>query len=383
MLDKIWIKEVRLKNFQKHANLEIKFVNGINVIHGKTEAGKSCIRRAIEWVIENKKFSEKTIRKIGSKETSVYILLNNDIAVERVKSASINRYVIHKDGSEIKFDAVNKTIPDEVKAVIGITPIDIDGKEIYLNSALQIGLPFLFDKSPTERMKLFNKLTGNDLLDKLFVDFNKDILGINRDLKETKAIVETQVSALQEKEIEKEKLDAKYKRLKNQVDELEIVQTSYSKLLELLELQTVSKVNLGQVNTLLKLIKLPQNSDIKELTAMIDEISALKSIQDALQATSALTNINVQLKDLSIPEFDFAGLEALIQTLDNLKSIWYTYNENTNQIEMIDVKLKNVIKEIMNSETEFNALLKEAGICPLCGTTLSEGHKEEITHETN
>jgi hypothetical protein len=50
-------------------------------------------------------------------------------------------------------------------------PIEVDGEEIYLNSAKQIAMPFLFDKPASFRMKLFNKLTGTDLLDKLFGKF--------------------------------------------------------------------------------------------------------------------------------------------------------------------------------------------------------------------
>ncbi len=151
----MWIKKLQLINFQKHSDLKIDFKNGVNVLYGSSDAGKSCIRRAIEWITQNE--SIDGIRKTGTKQTSVSIILDNDIEIERIRSQSINRYIIRQGDDEKVYDAVGKSIPDEVKEVLSIYPIDIDGEEIYLNSYPQIGLPFLFDKSPSFRMKLFNK----------------------------------------------------------------------------------------------------------------------------------------------------------------------------------------------------------------------------------
>ena len=166
------LQKLLIINFQKHAYLEIEFkVDGVNVLYGASEVGKSCIRRAIEFVFEHQTF--KGQRKVDTKKTSVKAWLTNNRTVERIISNSINRYVIRQGDKEQVFDSVGKTAPKEVREFIGIFPIDLDGEEIYLNSYPQIGKPFLFDQSPSACMKLFNKLTGNDVLDKLFADLPK------------------------------------------------------------------------------------------------------------------------------------------------------------------------------------------------------------------
>ena len=199
----MYIKSLKLNNFQKHSDLQINFVNGVNVLYGASDIGKSCIRRAIEWVVQNE--SIDGVRKTGTKKTTVTITLDNNIEVERVRSTSINRYIIRKGKDEQVYDAIGKSIPDEVKEVLTIYPIDIDGEQIYLNSQPQIGLPFLFDKSPAFRMKLFNKLTGNDVLDRLFSEFNKDILRIKRNLKEETERFKDREPKLNDKKIEMER----------------------------------------------------------------------------------------------------------------------------------------------------------------------------------
>ena len=103
-------------NFQKHEHLEINFVDGVNVLYGASDIGKSCIRRAIEWIVQNENIDG--VRRTNSKKTSVSITLDNDIEVERIRSQSINRYIIRKGKDEQIFDAVGKSIPNEVKELM-------------------------------------------------------------------------------------------------------------------------------------------------------------------------------------------------------------------------------------------------------------------------
>lgn len=155
------INYIILKNFQRHEKLKIDFCNGINIIHGESDKGKSSIRRAIEWICFNQ--SIDGIRKTGTKQTSVILGLKNDIEIERVRSTSINRYILRINDEEKVFDSIGKSIPEEIQEVLNIYPVEFDDEKIYLNSQNQLGLPFLMDKSPSVRMKLFNKLSGNDV----------------------------------------------------------------------------------------------------------------------------------------------------------------------------------------------------------------------------
>jgi len=186
-MNNIWIKKLELINFQKHADLTIPLVNGINVIHGASFAGKSCVVRAIKWLFFNEPKGDVVRKEEGdkfTKKTSVKITFENngkEITVERVKSNSINSYIVY-DGEkkEPPYNSVGKTIPDDIKKLLGVSTFNIDKDSLILNVANQITLPFLFDKSGTFRMKLFNKLTGASIIDKVFQSLNKDILQLNR-----------------------------------------------------------------------------------------------------------------------------------------------------------------------------------------------------------
>ena len=238
------IRSLKLINFQKHSDLQIDFCDGVNVLYGSSDAGKSCIRRALEWICQNESFDG--VRKTGTKKTIVTLTLDNNIEIERVRSQSINRYIIREGKEEQVFDAIGKSIPDEVKEKLTIYPIEVDGEQIYLNSQPQIALPFLFDKSPSFRMKLFNKLTGNDVLDKLFGQFNKDILRIKRDLREETERFEERGTLLKEKKKAKEKAEAIHIRLKKRVENLKKLHKKYSKLLELAELRASNRYDTGE-----------------------------------------------------------------------------------------------------------------------------------------
>jgi predicted ATP-dependent endonuclease of OLD family len=155
-MDKIFITKLELENFQKHAHLVLEFVDGINIIIGDTDIGKSCIVRAIRWIFFNE--PKLNIRKEGTKKTSVKVWLNTGNIVERIKSDTVNAYIINEDNKK-RYDSINKTIPEEVRKILGIYPFEVDNEEIILNISNQISMPFLMDKSGTFRNKLFNKKT--------------------------------------------------------------------------------------------------------------------------------------------------------------------------------------------------------------------------------
>src|SRR5271165_1267211 len=110
----MWLKKLTLKNFQKHEDLTLDFTPGVNILYGHSDAGKSCIRRAVGFLFFNDPRTDDIIRKEGTKTTSVCGLLDDDTEVERVKSASVNRYVIRHPGrKDMVYDSIGSEIPEE------------------------------------------------------------------------------------------------------------------------------------------------------------------------------------------------------------------------------------------------------------------------------
>ena len=48
------IKSLKIENFQSHKDSYLEFSNGINIISGKSNNGKTAILRALNWVITNR-----------------------------------------------------------------------------------------------------------------------------------------------------------------------------------------------------------------------------------------------------------------------------------------------------------------------------------------
>ena len=346
------LQKIKLIDFQAHPHLEIEFVDGVNVIHGRTDAGKSCLRRSIEFLCQHATF--KGQRRVGTKLTSVKGWFSNEVVVERIISNSINRYIITKDGEEKIFDSVGRSAPEEVKQVIGIYPISIDGEEIYLNSYIQIGKPFLFDQSPSTRAKLFNKLTGNDVLDKLFGEFNKDILRIKRNKKDEEEQFENRKDILKSKKVEMEKADVIHSLLKKKIQNIRELYEKYSKLLELKELGEINKENQEAVAKILKTLKFPQTIVIQQLKEKINRFDILLTHKNNAEKNEiALNSVQRQLKDYKPLNVNIEGLRGKIERFSNIKGIYEKFSQNQvllcdfrKKLKIIDMDLKCDHKEL-------------------------------------
>src|SRR6185295_5958877 len=319
------IQKVEIKNFQKHKDLTLSFSDKVNVVFGESGVGKSCIRRALEWCLFNA--SIDGVRKQGTKETSVKVFLQNGIWIERVRSASKNQYRFHNgDGVVVAFDAIGKTIPDEIKNAIGIASIKLDKDEIYLNSSPQISLPFLFDVSGTERMKLFNRLTGNDVLDELLVSFNKDILRVGKDLKSEEEKFLILEKSVEEKEIEKEKLEAIFKKGEGAVKKTKECFEEYHKLQELKELQTKLKEDLVACEGVLEAIKIPDVSEIQGLTEKYITLEAQNKALLSLQ--NQLTSVEADLSGITLLQ------SSLTEEIGAKIEVFETLNDRLDKLEV-------------------------------------------------
>ncbi|KKK64753.1 hypothetical protein LCGC14_2981040, partial [marine sediment metagenome] len=304
------LSKLELTNIQKHSHLIINFTNGINLIIGDTDAGKSCIIRAIKFLYYNEQPKKDAIRKEETKKSSVKGIFDNGITVERIKSNTVNAYILTIPGKKSeRFDAIGKVVPERIKEILQTQTIVIEKDEIILNIADQIKLPFLLDKSGAFRMKLFNKLTGNDIIDKVFQGLNKDILQIGRTEKLEKENLEEGKSALKDLTKTKEicqvsldKLAQKYTLLKKKVEKYNKINECKENLTSVNQEIKEAKLQLNGIHTIKedKIIDLKQTIERYEhLNEQLYKIKRVKKelleVEDKLKTTK-VTEINV--KDL-------------------------------------------------------------------------------------
>ena len=362
------ITKLELKNFQKHDKLELNFDKGINLIKGESGSGKSVVVRALRWIFFND-ISSNAIRKQGSKKTVVTVTFDSGPQIERIKSSSINAYIIREGEKETRFDAVGKTIPEEVLEILRTRLISIDGLDLNLNIDGQFDSPFLIGKefSATFRAKLFNLLTGNDLQDKIFKDLNKDAIGINRKKKTEEEEIESLTSkkANIKKDLLSKEQDyaVRSKAFKSIVKKYD----RYITYVELSEQLTKNKEEQASTRDLLNKLEVIDTKRLTEISKLIDRYETLNRLSKRL--FKAQTQINATKDDISkisLINVDFGGLNAKIQRLQTLEDLYIKLMNNTENRLNTKTELKDIKINIETLNKEYDAKIKELNLCDHC-----------------
>ena len=364
----MYLKQLELTNFQKFEHLILDLTPGVNILHGITESGKSCIRRALEWVYFNKSIRKDGIRKEGTKQTSVKITRSDGVIVERIKSNTVNRYVLKVTGEKDKeFKSIGKEIPEEIQKVLQVRTVDIDKEKIVLNIAKQVALPFLLDKTGTFRMKLFNQLTGSDILDKVFSSLNKDILHINKVEKLEKERLKEQEGKLAEVQEKKEKAETLHKRFSEQYNKVKEKIEEYQELCEYFQKLCGINVKLAETNGELKDIKTIDETKLLNLEVCIEELKRLNQLLCSITKIKLdLSNTTEKLEAIKVPEIDLSDIGEKIDKFDRLQKL----TTQLDNIKISDKKFKDKIiittEQIEEGEAKYKELLRQCKICPTC-----------------
>lgn len=376
----MWLRKLTLKNFQKHESLTLDFTSGVNYIHGSSDAGKSCIHRAIGFLFFGEPRADAIVRKEGSKQTSVCGLLDNGTEVERVKSATINRYVVRVPGQkEQTYDSIGATIPEEVRQVLQVNVVDIDKDCLNLNMAEQISMPFLTDVPGSYRLKLFNKLTGNDLLDKVIQSLNREILAVGRDLKVENDVVLTNQpligkleSEIRTKKIVHDNFVEAFKTLNDKARKLQRLQDLYTQIETNRQSLKATEDAVGNIKTI-------DDTRITALKAKLVNLEALDKLKLALNLnTNTIAEVQEALGKIKTPEINLDEMRAKIQKLNELNVLQEKNVHQQAQMGQWEVHLQSITEDLNKKTEQYKMLLKEAGICPTCKAQITEEHLAHV-----
>jgi len=161
------LTSLKIRNFQSHKKSTLKFKKGVNIISGKSDSGKSSIKRAIGWTVNNKPFGNSFRSHWGGK-TSVTLKTDKD-TIKRSKG-KFNYYYLNKK----KFTAFGANVPSEIRNTIRISNIGIQN---------QFDPHFLFSLSGGEVSKFINKIINIEIIDESINNINKAIKGEKSEFK--------------------------------------------------------------------------------------------------------------------------------------------------------------------------------------------------------
>ena len=267
------IKSVKISNFQSHGKTFLKLHKRLNVICGKTDSGKSGLRRAIEWVVNNRPSGESFKSKWGG-DTKVKLLVK-DKGVESLvsrKKGKENLYILGKK----KYKAFGQDVPEDIRNALRMSDINIQN---------QISLPFMLTMSAGETARYLNEIVSLEDIDKSLSNIQSMLRKETSQLEERRLSkrqfvsdlrsyewvdeVDKQLSRLENEEKEIRQLEEQSGKIQDTVEQIEIEQAQLDKLSRI-DIKSLQK-DFEKIEVLSKEIEL-DNKQIEEVENIVLDI---------------------------------------------------------------------------------------------------------------
>lgn len=161
------ISKLTTHNFQSHADTVVDFTPGLNVIVGESNAGKTVVKRVLDWIF-NDKPKGKGFMRAGTKDTWAKVEFSDGTWLQRsrTKTSAGEYQVCMDDGSVLKFNGFTNKLPIEILNTHQMPNIKVTkDREINLNVADQFDNNFMLGMTGFERAAAVGKLTGTDAVD--------------------------------------------------------------------------------------------------------------------------------------------------------------------------------------------------------------------------
>ena len=315
-----YIEEVQLINFQDHADTTVKFTNGINLIVGSSDAGKSAVLRALNYVFHNSMKGDSFIR-VGTAECSVRIKFSDGIEVTRVKGGDVNSYILKDlEGNYNTYSKVGQTVPEPVRKALGGPPLDDKKKPI--SYADQMSSLFLVDLSPTDLPRTLSELTGIQNLQTAAEILQKNSRSFDRSIKDK---------------------NEKIEKLKVDLDQYSYVDKDLEKIQE--------------IETNLKVMQ-DKNEKVKRSRSFIESNNEIAKEAKKIKESLAKDKIVLDLKD------KFEDVNKKFELFSSAKTFYLTYANSVKEYKKkkseVDVLMAFLSDENKNNFTSINNKLEKS-----------------------
>lgn len=301
------IASLSILNFLSHKKTIMEFSEGVNVIVGVTDSGKSAIIKALKWIVFNRPAGED-IRSSWGGVTVAKIIVDDGILVKRLRSKKANSYFV----DDKRFDAVKRDVPEEVLKVLNFTDINLQ---------TQFDSHFMLSKSSGEVAQYFNKIAHLDKIDIAL----QNIQRWTRDVQKKLGYDEQAYKANEERL-------ASYSYLKE----------AEAKLLRLEEKDNDRRDLIRAREEILKLV----DADL-QIYNQLEKISFLQELEESVNNVFEIISEQKQLKN------QMASLTMLLTSVIEMQ-----FEEKENQATL------NLL------ERQFHKALGQGSVCPLCGSLI-------------
>ena len=426
-----YITKVIIENFQSHEKSELEFVNGLNVIVGPSDQGKSAVIRAIKWLLFNEPRGSEFIRT-GTNFARVEIEFNNGYKITRERSPSKNRYnIVDPNGETKTFEGFGNDVPEEVKAAHGIYKVLIDSdSSVCLNIGDQLEAPFLVAETGSTKAKAIGRLTGVHILDNAIrecisdikresqllskskreieeldekLNAYKDLARVEKGIHKCEGLIE-KVIILNERNSNMKKLKNEYIKINDEINELHNVLKemknieSAEDIINLLSTKVKHIIDINDIYTRFIILDkaIQQNEAILEATKYLKELNNnIKKAEDRKLVYEKLVAIsrkyseiineikNTEEKSSRVKNTEKAEevLKKIIFFKDKnekVKKLADSYNNLINSIDEGEKYISNIKREMGTNLEGYKGLLKEISKCPVCFSNIDEETIERV-----
>ena len=319
------ISELHLENIQSHKVSTFEFSKGINVIIGSSNSGKTAVIRGLIYALHNVPLGTSMMRH-GAKHMSSSVIFDEGWAVSHFRDSKKHVYELVNAETEHSFTAFGASVPEEIKAVIRMTDINIQS---------QLAPHFLVLDSPGQVAKFIRSSAGLDDIDSVVSALHSRMLKVNQKIE----MVDTQEKALFLEVTELEELN---------LPKLEKSVALYESATDRLDTLCVSN---NTLDTLLFTINTVESAIIELPDTLDDDISMLQTsisrhgelVGRTQQLVSIAQDIDIIHDDLSgIPE----DLEDTILHLSKLVDAYAVVNHSFASLSRLAYDLGNVLVAI-------------------------------------
>lgn len=163
---------------------------GLNVVTGPSDAGKTAIIRAIRWVAFGEPAGDAFVNQaVGYAE--VAISLSNSVTIVKTRRGKSTAYEIRVPGQTPQvFEKAE--VPEEVTALLGIQQQSFGDFETALNFAYQLDPPFLISAPASAGAKVLGKLAGTEIVDAAIKATSKETYAARQEV----ALAERQIKSI-------------------------------------------------------------------------------------------------------------------------------------------------------------------------------------------
>jgi DNA repair protein SbcC/Rad50 len=347
------IKQLKILNFQSHAETSINFHKGVNVIVGRSDSGKSAIIRALRWLIWNRP-SGSAFRSYWGGITHVLLQTEEGI-VQRIKDKADSYELQRRGESNIVFKAFGTDVPEEINTFLNINEINLQ---------YQLDSPFLLSSTSGEVAQHFNRVARLDKIDQGLSNVNSAIRKLGTDIAYGEASEKILQDNLKQFEhIEKfeieievlEEMENQLRGLKSALDNLQLKLYDYSQ----------NEIFMEDYKVLIS-----DESKVNDVLSLYDKKYELVKTMINLQNLDAeLTQNNNRLKD----EEAVLGYEQQVNQLLDLYQDKKALVDGFTALNKALVRLNDIKISIRDKNQKYDSLLKRWPVgttCPICGNKL-------------